>query len=105
VSIKEKARKGNAKLKKRGRPPGSAAGKYRRPLERGLGPEGGGWNIAQSSAWSGIGESSLREIIRRKLAGEDFACFPFYMIGRRILIPREGFRRWYNETGGMVARR
>jgi hypothetical protein len=84
----------------RGRPRkrSSKPGKYRRPIERGLGPDGGGWSIAQAAAWSGMGEKSLRDMVKRKLAGEQFSCFPFYQLGRRFLIPREGFKAWFNSS-------
>lgn len=67
-----------------------------RPSERGLGPDGGGWNIKQASEWSGIGEASLRDRAKRGL-------IPCYKIGRRILIPRAGFQRWFNEQTGAAA--
>lgn len=70
--------------------------KYAKPVERGLGPDGGGWNIAQASAWSGIGESNLREMARKRLRDNDPSLFPCYAIGRRILIPRQGFMDWFN---------
>jgi hypothetical protein len=35
-------------------------------------------------------------MIKRKLDEEQFSCFPFYQLGRRILIPREGFKAWFN---------
>jgi hypothetical protein len=69
-----------------------------KPAERGLGPDGGGWNIAQTSAWSGIGEASLRGMAKRSIDG-DPSLFPAYLIGRRrILIPRQGFIDWFNRT-------
>src|SRR5215468_4775337 len=99
MSINHKSQQGKTKSKRKpGRPLGSATGNYRRPAERGLGPQGGGWNIAQASAWSGIGQTSLRDMIRRKLAGEDLNVFPFYRLGRRTLIPREGFKAWFNRS-------
>ncbi len=64
-----------------------------KPAERGLGPDGGGWNVRQASAWSGIGEANLREMAKRKE-------FPCYFIGRRILIPRQGFMDWFNRRAG-----
>src|SRR5262245_45927212 len=70
--------------------------KYKTPAERGLGPDGGGWNIAQASAWSGIGEFRLREMAKKRLRGNDPSLFPCYAIGRRILIPRQGFMDWFN---------
>ena len=70
--------------------------KYARLSERGLGPEGGGWSIQQAAAWSGIGEHYLR-----KMAMED--KFPNLKIGRRVLIPREAFVRWFNELAGSKA--
>jgi hypothetical protein len=60
-----------------------------KPIERGLGPDGGGWNIAQASRWSGIGEATLREMAKR---GE----VPCLRIGRRIVITRQGFKDWFN---------
>jgi len=60
-----------------------------RPSERGLGPSGGAWNIAQASAWCGIGEAHLRQM------GKD-GLYPVIKVGRRLLIPREGFQRWFN---------
>jgi hypothetical protein len=68
-----------------------------KPSERGLGPDGGGWNIAQAAAWSGIGETSLRELAKRSIETNDPSLFPCYLIGcRRILIPRLGFQNWFN---------
>jgi hypothetical protein len=68
-----------------------------KPAERGLGPDGGGWNIAQTSRWSGIGEGSLRAMAKLKLETDDPSLFPCYLIGRRrILIPRQGFMDWFN---------
>ena len=48
-----------------------------KPSERGLGPDGGGWNIKQASAWCGIGETNLRQMAKDER-------FPVYKIGRRI---------------------
>ena len=70
--------------------------RYRVPADRGLGPRGGGWNIAQASAWSGIGERHLRTLAKRSVAGEDPSLFPCHAIGRRILIPREPFMSWFH---------
>jgi hypothetical protein len=68
-----------------------------KPSERGLGPSGGAWNISQTSAWSGIGETSLRELAKRSIETNDPSLFPCYLIGvRRILIPRQGFQDWFN---------
>jgi hypothetical protein len=70
---------------------------HARPIERGLGPDGGGWNIRQASLWSGIGEASLRRMAKRSIETGDPSLFPAYLIGsRRILIPRQGFRDWFN---------
>jgi hypothetical protein len=75
-----------------------------KPAERGLGPDGGGWNIAQASAWSGIGEASLRVMAKRSIQTSDPSLFPCYLIGRRrILIPREGFVCWFNRASGSAA--
>ena len=68
----------------------------RKPSERGLSESGGGWNVAQASAWSGIGEASLREMAKRSILTSDSGLFPCYAIGRRILIPKEGFQSWFN---------
>jgi excisionase family DNA binding protein len=62
---------------------------------RGLGPDGGAWNIRQAAKWSGIGEATLRAMAK---AG----AIPVVRAGRRILIPREGFQRWFN-AGEAVA--
>jgi hypothetical protein len=68
-----------------------------KPSERGLGPEGGGWNISQAAKWSGIGEGSLRIMAKRSIETNDPELFPCYLIGcRRILIPRQGFIDWFN---------
>jgi hypothetical protein len=69
--------------------------KRARLRDRGLGRKGGGWNIPQASTWSGIGEGKLRELAKRRLAG-DLSIFPCHAIGRRIVISREGFRNWFN---------
>jgi hypothetical protein len=75
-----------------------------KPAERGLGPDGGGWNIAQASAWSGIGEASLRVMAKRSIETSDPSLFPCYLIGcRRILIPREGFMDWFNRRASSSA--
>ncbi|HEY7306266.1 MAG TPA: helix-turn-helix domain-containing protein [Bryobacteraceae bacterium] len=63
--------------------------KRARLSDRGLGPRGGGWSIAQGSAWSGIGERKLREMAKRGV----FLC---HSIGRRIVIPRQAFIDWFN---------
>jgi excisionase family DNA binding protein len=55
----------------------------------------GGWNIREASRWSGIGEHQLRGKAKR---GE----IPHIMVGRRILIPKEAFVRWFN-SGGTVS--
>ena len=78
-----------------------------KPSERGLGPEGGGWNIEQAAAWSGIGSATLRAMAKRRIETGDPSLFPAYLIGsRRILIPRQGFQDWFNghmKGGGPVA--
>jgi hypothetical protein len=67
----------------------TAVKRYSRPAERGLGPDGGAWNLKQASAWSGIGENNLRGMAK---AGK----IPCYFVGRRIVIPRQGFMDWFN---------
>jgi len=75
-----------------------------KPSERGLGPEGGGWNIQQASAWSGIGEASLRAMAKKSAKTGDPSLFPCYLIGaRRILIPRQGFQDWFNRRKNTAA--
>ncbi len=70
-----------------------------KPTERGLGPDGGGWYIAQASSWSGIGAASLRAMAKKSIETRDPSLFPCYLIGcRRILIPRQGFQDWFNRT-------
>jgi hypothetical protein len=76
----------------------SEAKKYSRLAERGLGPTGGGWNLRQASRWSGIGENTLRTMAKNK----QIDCA--YYIGRRILLPREGFKRWFNEHSAAMRR-
>jgi hypothetical protein len=73
--------------------------RYRRPAERGLGPDGGGWNIAQASRWSGISEARLRAMAKKKLRDDDPELFPCYAFGRRLLIPRQAFMDWFNRSG------
>jgi hypothetical protein len=70
-----------------------AAKRYSRPVERGLAPDGGDWNLRQASAWSSIGEHTLREMAK---TGE-IPCA--YFIGRRIVLPRQGFIDWFNARG------
>jgi hypothetical protein len=70
--------------------------RYRVPLERGLGSQGGAWNVEQASEWSGIGSRKLREMAKRSVASKDPTLFPCHAIGRRILIPREAFMDWFN---------
>jgi hypothetical protein len=53
------------------------------------------WSIRRCSTWSGIGERKLREMAKARLAG-DLTLFPCHRIGRRIVIPREGFMEWFN---------
>jgi hypothetical protein len=67
--------------------------RYSRPSERGLSPSGGAWNLKQASEWSGIGENYLRTMAKNK----QIPCA--YYIGRRILLPREGFKAWFNSRG------
>jgi Helix-turn-helix domain len=69
------------------------ARRYSRPVERGLGPDGGAWNLRQASTWSSIGEHTLRAMAK---AGE-IPCA--YFIGRRIVLPRQGFINWFNARG------
>jgi hypothetical protein len=77
---------------------------HRKPSERGLSENGGGWNIQQASAHSGIGERNLREMAKRRIATGDPALFPCHLIGRRrILIPRQGFLDWFNGRAAKVA--
>jgi hypothetical protein len=72
----------------------AAVGKrYSRPVDRGLGPDGGAWNVRQASAWSAIGEHTLRAMAKE---GE-IPCA--YFIGRRIVLPRQGFVEWFNARG------
>jgi excisionase family DNA binding protein len=59
-------------------------------------PQGGGWNIAQASEWSTIGEHQLRGMAQRNE-------IPHIKIGRRILIPKEAFVRWFNSRGTVSA--
>jgi hypothetical protein len=67
------------------------AKEYSRPAERGLGPQGGAWNLKQAAAWCGIGENYLRTMAKNK----QIPCA--YFIGRRIIVPREGFQSWFNK--------
>jgi hypothetical protein len=73
--------------------------KYRQPLsERGLGPAGGGWNVKQAASWAGLSEPYLRDLIRRKEAGEKISIFPYFRAGRRIVVAREAFKMWFNRS-------
>jgi excisionase family DNA binding protein len=67
--------------------------RYSRPSERGLGAAGGAWNLKQAAKWCGIGENYLRTMAKNK----QIPCA--YYIGRRILLPREGFKAWFNARG------
>jgi hypothetical protein len=78
----------------------SRAASYISNSQRGLGPEGGGWNIAQAAHWSGFSAAHLRNLIKRREGGEQVDIFPYYRCGRRVLIPREGFRAWFNSRHG-----
>jgi hypothetical protein len=72
--------------------------RYSRPSERGLSASGGAWNLKQASEWCGIGENYLRTMAKNK----QIPCA--YYIGRRILLPREGFKAWFNHrTEGSAA--
>jgi hypothetical protein len=68
--------------------------RYSRPAERGLGPDGGAWNLHQASQWCGIGENRLRTMAKNY----EIDCAIF--LGRRIIVPREGFKKWFNERSG-----
>jgi hypothetical protein len=68
----------------------SGSKQYARPADRGLGPDGGAWNLKQASEWCGIGENHLRTMAKAKQIPVAF------YIGRRILLPREGFKVWFN---------
>jgi hypothetical protein len=70
--------------------------RYSPPAERGLGPTGGGWNIAQAARWSGLSEIHLRALIKARESGQAATSFPYHKAGRRIVIPRDGFRAWFN---------
>jgi hypothetical protein len=84
-------------VRRRREPQGGVIKKYARPAERGLGPTGGGWNLKQGSAWSGIGENKLR-----KMAKEGrIPCA--YFVGRRIILARQGFIDWFNRGSGSAA--
>jgi hypothetical protein len=65
--------------------------------KRGLGPEGGGWNVAQAAHWSGFNPAHLRQQVKDWEAGKEVDIFPYYRCGRRVLIPREGFKTWFNK--------
>jgi excisionase family DNA binding protein len=69
----------------------AASKRYARPEERGLGPRGGAWNLKQAAEWCGIGENYLRTMAKNK----EIPCA--FFIGRRIIVPREGFKRWFND--------
>jgi hypothetical protein len=58
-----------------------------------LGPDGGAWNLKQAAAWCGIGENYLRAMAK------DHKIPCAYFIGRRIIVPREGFVAWFNSRG------
>jgi hypothetical protein len=75
---------------KRLSPASGSRKKYARPADRGLGPEGGAWNLKQAAAWCGIGENYLRTMAKNR----EIPCA--YFIGRRILLPRQGFVDWFN---------
>jgi hypothetical protein len=66
--------------------------KYRRPAQRGLGKKGGAWNLKQAAEWCGIGENYLRAMAKNR----QIPCA--YFIGRRIIVPREGFKTWFNSS-------
>jgi hypothetical protein len=90
--------KGRVQDKSRQKKEGNRKKQNVKPTERGLGPNGGGWNIAQASAWSGIGENSLREVVK-----SEKPPFPVLFVGRRILIPRHAFMEWFNSQGESAA--
>jgi hypothetical protein len=91
-------RKADGEKRKRSRRP------QRSLAERGFGPAGGGWNIAGAAFWSGLSEIYIRALIKRHEAGEEVDVFPYHRIGRRIVIPREGFKTWFNAfSRGSVA--
>jgi hypothetical protein len=95
--IREKSRK-IKKSRKEARPrvTSEATRSYTSNSQRGLGPEGGGWNIAQAAHWSGFSEAYLRDLIKRHEAGEIADIFPYYRCGRRLLLPRRAFKNWFD---------
>jgi hypothetical protein len=97
-TIHEKTREIKQPTQERPRVTSEATRPYTSNSKRGLGPEGGGWNIAQTARWSGFSEAYLRCLIKRYEAGEDVDVFPYYRCGRRVLIPRDGFKLWFNRN-------
>jgi hypothetical protein len=75
----------------------NAKKRYARPAERGLSAEGGAWNLKQAAAWCGIGENYLRSMAKNR----EIPCA--YFIGRRIIVPRQGFMDWFNRRANSSA--
>jgi hypothetical protein len=63
-----------------------------RLIDRGQSATGGSWSIAQAAAWCGIGSAALRRMAKN-------GQVPCLKIGRRIVIPRQGFQDWFNNRG------
>jgi hypothetical protein len=100
MRISENKQKSKSNADRRPQGTGKAVGGrgYTRLSERGLGPQGGGWNVLQAAHWAGLSEAHLRNLIQRAEAGEEGVCFPFHRCGRRLIVPREGFIRWFNKA-------
>src|SRR5262245_45124909 len=64
-----------------------------RPVQFGLGPDGGGWSLRQASAWSGIGDRARRQQVRRGELG----CGGF--AARRIVVSGQGLTDGLNSLG------
>ena len=68
---------------------------YSRPSERGfLSPSGGAWNLKTSERMVRY----RRRTTCRTMAGKNKQIPCAYYIGRRILLPREGFKAWFNSA-------
>ena len=52
------------------------------------------YSVSEAAAALGIAKSAVYELIH---ADNDF---PFIQIGKRLLIPADGLRRWVNRCGG-----
>jgi hypothetical protein len=67
-------------------------------INRGLGWMGDG-SIDRASIGSGIGDV----LVKRRLTQGDQSIFPCHAFGHRIVIPRDGFVKWFNRGASGIS--